>query len=260
VRSEHFRYFRGTYDPETSRTENPVSAVRSRSRPAHQFFTSFPDTLQDPGPDDRQCAEFRQWLFTWPTPLLLRGEHAVDRGLEGRVGLRARAADHLHLRISVDRSRGRRSASLRSGALPRKVGADPHGVLVLSRHRWNAGTSSRPLRVAGQVTTARLAWLAKSWWCISQYLPWSRPQWVASAALKPGMDRLQGKVAARRTELAGLDVLALELGHRLPDVARAERSLIVGESDENQLRLRGADAREVARVKTRFSGSVGAAA
>ena len=50
------------------------------------------------------------------------------------------------------------------------------------------------------------------------------------------VDRFQGKVAGDIFQLAGLDVLAVDLGQRLTDVAGAEGSLVIGEVDERQLR------------------------
>src|SRR3972149_6919246 len=50
------------------------------------------------------------------------------------------------------------------------------------------------------------------------------------------VDRLQGKVTDDIFQLAGLDVLAVDLGQRLTDVAGAEGSLVIGEVDERQLR------------------------
>ena len=50
------------------------------------------------------------------------------------------------------------------------------------------------------------------------------------------VDRLQGKVADDVFELAGLDIVLLDLWQRLTDVAGAEGSLVVGEVDEGELR------------------------
>jgi len=50
------------------------------------------------------------------------------------------------------------------------------------------------------------------------------------------VDRFQRKVADDILQLSGLDILPLDLGQRLTDVAGAEGSLVIGEIDERQPR------------------------
>ena len=49
------------------------------------------------------------------------------------------------------------------------------------------------------------------------------------------VDGFQGKVAHDILDLAGLNVVLLDLGHRLTDVPAAEGSLEIGEFDQGQL-------------------------
>ena len=49
------------------------------------------------------------------------------------------------------------------------------------------------------------------------------------------VDGFQGKVAHDILDLAGLNVVFLDLGHRLTDVPAAEGSLEIGEFDQGQL-------------------------
>jgi len=51
------------------------------------------------------------------------------------------------------------------------------------------------------------------------------------------VDRFQGEVPGDILQLAGFDVLLLDLGQRLTDVPGAEGSLVIGEVDERDRRV-----------------------
>ena len=58
-----------------------------------------------------------------------------------------------------------------------------------------------------------------------------------------GVDGLERKIANHVPDAPGLDVRLLDLGHRLTDVPRAKRSLVVRELHDDDRRLRVAHRR-----------------
>jgi hypothetical protein len=102
--------------------------------------------------------------------------------------------------------------------------------LPLSRQPWNCRVDGNRLSVRGQVARGELPLVGEQAVVHLPVFPLV-PGAVGSFGgfERAWVDRLEREVPHNVLQLAGLDVLGIDPGHRLTDVPCAERSLVVGE-------------------------------